>query len=464
MPHAAAIYARISQDRDADLLGVTRQIDDCTADAARRGWPVADTYVDDDTSAYTGKPRPAYRRLLADIRDRRIDAVVVWNLDRLHRHPRELEEFFEVCAAAGVSQLASVSGDVDLSTGEGQFYARIQGAVARKESDDKSRRAKRKHLEIAQAGRWSGSPRAFGYDAQGRIVPEEAAIIREMVQRVLGGESLRTLVRDLGARQVPTLRGRPWCMHSLRQILMRPALAGFRTLRGEVVARGVWEPILSVEASAKVRALLADPARRLTRPARRYVLKGFLVCGVCGAKLISRPNHRKRTYYCGSGPGLVGCGGVSIVAEPLEDFVSDAVLYRLDTPALAAALNRQRRPSGDSTTEVVASLRADEAQLDELARIYARKQISLSEWLAARAEIDQRLVEQRARLRRTDQHRALREVAGQGDALRRRWPDLNLDQRRAVVETVLERLVVSPARVHGWVQFDPGRLEPMWKA
>ncbi len=319
---------------------MTRQIDDCTADAARRGWPVAEVYVDDDTSAYKGKPRPAYRRLLEAIRERRIDAVVVWNLDRLHRHPRELEEFFEVCSTAGVRQLASVSGDVDLSTGEGQFYARIQGAVARKESDDKSRRAKRKHLEIAQAGRLAGGGRAFGYDAAGKIVSAEAAIIREMVERLLGGESLRTLVRDLVARQVPTVRGHPWCMHTLRGILMRPALAGFRTLRGEVVAEGVWEPILSVEASAKVRALLSDPARRLTRTARRYPLKGFLVCGVCGVKLISRPNHGQRTYLCGSGPGLTGCGRVAIRAEPLEDFVSAAVLYRLDSPALAAALDR----------------------------------------------------------------------------------------------------------------------------
>ncbi len=59
-------------------------------------------YVDDDRSAYSGKPRPEYRRMLADIADGAIDAVVVWHLDRLHRQPRELEEFFEVCDAVGL--------------------------------------------------------------------------------------------------------------------------------------------------------------------------------------------------------------------------------------------------------------------------------------------------------------------------------------------------------------------------
>ena len=70
----------------------------------RRGWPIADVYVDDDVSAYREKDRPEYRRMIEDIRAGSIDAVVVWHLDRLHRHPRELEAFFEVCDAAGVTR------------------------------------------------------------------------------------------------------------------------------------------------------------------------------------------------------------------------------------------------------------------------------------------------------------------------------------------------------------------------
>ena len=143
MPRAAAIYARISHDPEGDQLGVKRQIADCQVFAAGRGWPVAEVYVDDDRSAYSGKPRPEYRRMLADISDGAIDAVVVWHLDRRHRQPRELEEFFEVCDGVGMRSMASISGDIDLSTHDGRFLARILGAVARKESDDKSRRIAR---------------------------------------------------------------------------------------------------------------------------------------------------------------------------------------------------------------------------------------------------------------------------------------------------------------------------------
>src|SRR5450756_1379502 len=179
MPAAAAIYARISSDPEGTMLGVTRQVTDCRALAERRGWHVADTYIDDDVSAYKGKPRPQYRRMLDDMRAGAVDAVVVWHLDRLHRNPKELEEFFEVCDAARVSALASVSGVTDLSTDDGRLMARIMGAVARKESDDKSRRITRKHLEMAQAGRLvRNSTRPFGYRDDWRTPePTELSLI-----------------------------------------------------------------------------------------------------------------------------------------------------------------------------------------------------------------------------------------------------------------------------------------------
>ena len=69
--------------------------------------------------------------MLDDIARGAVDALVVYHLDRLHRQPRELEEFFD-SPAAGLTKLATVTGDIDLSTHDGQFLARILGAVARR--------------------------------------------------------------------------------------------------------------------------------------------------------------------------------------------------------------------------------------------------------------------------------------------------------------------------------------------
>src|SRR5436305_14744324 len=99
VPHVG-IYARISSDREGDQLVVGRQIEDCKGLAAERGWIVADLYVDDDISASSGKRRHEYERLLVDLRSGRIQGIVVWHLDRLHRQPRDLEAFIDLCDAA----------------------------------------------------------------------------------------------------------------------------------------------------------------------------------------------------------------------------------------------------------------------------------------------------------------------------------------------------------------------------
>ena len=241
------MYARISHDPEGDQLGVNRQVADCHALADRRGWPVAEVYVDDDRSAYSGRVRPHYRRMLDDIRAGSVDAVVVWHLDRLHRQPKELEEFFEVCDAARLSALASVTGDTDLATHDGRFLARILGAVARKESDDKSRRITRKHLELAQAGKpTGGGSRPFGYRDDRRTVdPTEAAVVREAAARIRAGDSLRAVASDWNERGVATVGGGPWTPHVLKRMLIGARLSAQREYKGEIVAPGDWEPILT---------------------------------------------------------------------------------------------------------------------------------------------------------------------------------------------------------------------------
>jgi DNA invertase Pin-like site-specific DNA recombinase len=58
--------------------------------------------------------------MLEDIKSGLVDGVVVWHQDRLVRHPKELEEFCEICDAAGVREMATVTGDIDLPRDSGR--------------------------------------------------------------------------------------------------------------------------------------------------------------------------------------------------------------------------------------------------------------------------------------------------------------------------------------------------------
>lgn len=123
LPLRAGIYARISSDRDGDSLAISRQLVDCEQLAEQKGWQVVERYVDADISAYSGKPRPQYARMLEEIEAGVVGAILVYHADRLHRHPRELEDFIDLCQRQRV-KLATVTGDVDLSTHDGQLIAR----------------------------------------------------------------------------------------------------------------------------------------------------------------------------------------------------------------------------------------------------------------------------------------------------------------------------------------------------
>ena len=112
----AAIYCRISYDREGAGLGVARQRSDCEALAAQRNWTVTDVFEDNDISAYSGRRRPGYEQLLQHIRAGAVDVVVAWHTDRLHRSPTELEDYITACEARNVATI-TVSPTKTSSTG-----------------------------------------------------------------------------------------------------------------------------------------------------------------------------------------------------------------------------------------------------------------------------------------------------------------------------------------------------------
>jgi hypothetical protein len=199
--------------------------------------------------------------------------------------------------------------------------ARVLGAFARKESDNSSWRIRRKHEELAQAGRPSGGgTRPFGYEVDRLTTrPAEAATIRDCAGRALAGDSLRSICVDLKRSGVPTVTGAEWKPQTLKRILTSARISGQREHQGEIVAKAQWPEIITPAETQRLRAKLNDPERRTNRSARRYLLASLLRCQHCGNRLYSRPrDDGARRYVCASGPGFEGCGKLTIMAEPLE--------------------------------------------------------------------------------------------------------------------------------------------------
>jgi len=460
---AVAVYARISQDRSGEALGVGRQLADCRAEAQRRGWSVAEEYVDDDVSAWSGKRRPAYERMLADIGEGRRDAVIVWHMDRLHRRPIELEQFADTCTKAGLRDVVTLSGDVDLAHGDGLLMARLMAAVAANESDAKRRRGSRKALEIAESGRpMMGGPRPFGF-TEDRIThhPAEAPVIREVAARLLAGESLTSVTRWLDDQGVRTVGGNPWRTQTVRQLMTNPRMWGMRVHRGQVIGEATWEPILTAEQGERLRRLLLDPARRTNRTARRYLLSGMLRCGRCGNTLNSAPKGGVRRYGCTQVAGMGGCGGIFIYAALLEEFITEAVLLRLDSPEAHRAM--LEAPGDDARVRDLAdAIGADTARMEDLAVMFADGEMSRAEWKKARDHIQIRLEANRREFARLTQRDAVADYLGRADELRDAWGSLNLSRQVAIVKAVLDYATILPA-TPGRRGLDPDRVVPTWR-
>lgn len=345
-PPEAAIYVRVSQDRTGAGLAVERQEADCRALAARLGLTVPDggLYADNDLSATSGRPRPQYLRLLADVRAGRWPVVLVWHTDRLHRSNLELEGWIAAAAPTSTAVLTVQSGLIDLATPSGQMTARILGAVAQHEGQHRrQRQIAASDQAVSKGSLGGGGHRPYGYarvpvlGSDGRagrallVVESEAAIIRECAERILAGEPLRAVTRDLTARGIATSSGREWSAQTVRRMLVAGLLCGWRDhwratpsqptrpLVGERVAQGAWEPILTFDQTTLLRQRLLDPARRLTpQVARRCLLSGILRCHVCQCTMSGRPKEDGvMRYVCPRVPGSPGrCGRTYILLAP----------------------------------------------------------------------------------------------------------------------------------------------------
>jgi site-specific DNA recombinase len=456
------VYCRISDDRAGQGLGVKRQEEDARSYAKSRGWEVVDVYVDNDISAYSGRRRPGYERLLGDLQDGRINAVVAWHPDRLHRSPLELERFIQVVEVTRAKIGTVRAGEYDLSTPSGRMAARIVGAVARGESEHKSDRIRRKHEELAAAGQGrGGGTRPFGFQSDRLTVdPGEAELVREAARRILAGETIRAVCADWTARGVQTVTGSAWTPHVLKRLLISGRIAGLREHRGQIVAKAVWSAIITETEHRQLRAILNDPRRRTNGGvnARSYLLSGFVRCARCRARMVARPRQDGcRRYVCAKGPGFVGCGGAFIIAKPLEDLVVSMVLEALRSPEFARA--QDAAVPSVSSDELAGSAAAIEAKLTELAEDWAEDRISRSEWLAARRAIEARLADATRSLARTPSPSA--RLGDDPEALQDQWKKLHLDGKRAVLAEVVDHVVVGPGR-RGLNRFDESRVKVVW--
>jgi site-specific DNA recombinase len=462
----AAVYTRISLDRSGKRAGVERQRADCEGLCAAQGWQVAEYFEDNDRSAYSGRERPAYGRLVEAVVSGEVDAVVAWHQDRLWRNVIEQQTFLAFGREAGLKLVTTPSGSFDPADADDEFVSTIQAAVSKRESAATARRMRRRQLEKAEHGEFHGGGRAFGHTKdRKRLVKREAALIRDAARRILAGESGSSIVRDWQDRGVKTVRGGRWRLDTISALLAQPRLAGLREHRGKVMGEATWPAIIDRETHERLRAMF-DRRRNgpASRPAR-WLLSGLLRCSKCGASLTAqKQNTRGGTPRYACPPRTVGgCAGVTVRAELVETEATRLVLDYLDSQDFARALARVQQRTGDRDLgDLAERLTRDRARLAELGDMLADSEIDPAEYRRLCDRVESRIDAAESRLAAAaDTGPGLR-YAGQGQALHEGWEELTLEERRTIIGAVVEHFVIEPATQPRNI-WRPERVRAVWR-
>lgn len=431
-----------------------RQRTDCAKLCADRGWDIVEEFSDNDVSASSAKPRPAYQRMLAALRRGEAEVVVAWHVDRLTRKLTELEELIDLAQGTGV-RIATVTGDIDLSTDAGRLVGRILASVARGEVERKGARQKRAQQQAAEEGRPAGGRRPFGYERDGVTVNEaEAELVREAFARVLQGASLRGIAADWNTRGSVTSMGKAWIPPSVRHVLRNPRYAGLRTYRGDVVGPAVWPALVDSEAFDAVHAILSMPERRTTTipAARLYLLPSIARCHCGSTVMTGRTQHGVRTYRCRERRGHL-----ARAAEPIDELVSAVVIERLSRPDAVALLEDRTAPDIGVYRERADAIRH---RLDDLATALADGLLTLPAVRRASGELKKELAKAEAQIASLSRADVLAPFVG-GVDVRAAWEAADLGAKRAVIETLMTVTILKPLR--GRQTFDPATLAIDWK-
>ncbi|GAA5201400.1 recombinase family protein [Arthrobacter gyeryongensis] len=471
---APAVYVRQSEDKTGHAAAVQRQEADCRLMAQAKGWASPVLYADNSISATSGKTRPDFERLLADVERGTITRIVVWHLDRLTRSMKDLTRLIEAGQKHRVN-IACVQGtSLDLGDPTGVAVAQILTAIAAMEVKHKGERQRSANEQRANRGEAFWTRRPFGYDrAEGRVfvVEAEAEAIRSGAQAVLSGATLSSVAAAWNALGLVTTYskrgdkdagqaargGLPWNVTSVRRVFINPRYSGKRLYNGEeMTTGGQWEAILDEDISRRLEELLTDPRRR-TAPDdlnSKYLLSGIAVCGKCGAKMFAAPVPAK-----GGGKRMVyRCFGGYCMQRSLKDLdglVEELVIGRLSLPDAAKLFAR----SGNT-----AELRKKATDLrdrrDALASMLADGLMSPAAVREQAGKLTKELGEVAAAISVSEGLNPAASVVGAADVAKA-WGGKPLGNQRQIIRALMDITVLPAGKGRG---FSPEQVKYEWKS
>ena len=352
----AALYARVSSDRQDVDLSVSAQLRALKDYAKANGYSVAREYVDEAESGRVAD-RPQFRKMIEEGSQPKapFEIILVWKFSRFTRKREHAVAFKSMLRRKGI-RVVSITEHADDSP-TGKLMEAIIESVDEFYSENLAQDVVRGMREAASRGFFLGSNAPFGYKrvkvSDGvkerptlEVDPATAPVVREIFERSLHGNGLKEICKELNDRGV-TNRGKRWYKGGLHYLLRNEAYTGTavwgKTAKGEkaqdpVRVEGAWPALISRELFDDVQQAMRDRAPKVQRPARvgsRFLLSGLLKCGVCGRPYSAQgaKSGQFAYYICGTlfREGAGTCSARYLNAPRVEAFVVEKIRERILT-------------------------------------------------------------------------------------------------------------------------------------
>ena len=464
----ATIYARISKDLQ-QRAGVERQLSECKTLCEQRGYTVVSHHEDNDISAFSGKPRPGYKALLAEIKRGNIDVVVCWHTDRLYRRPTDLEELIDACDATNTQIETVNSGGLDLSTSTGRMMARQLAVFSGYEVEHQIERQKAAHNSRARKGLFRGGKIPFGFvrgEQPGTLGhhPVQAPAIRQAARDIVNGRTAMSIAKDWVKNGVAVVgsdtRNKFGAAH-VRRRLTNPKVAGFEHHYGELFKATGWEPIIDEATWRVVCEILKDPKRNVSHAQeRRWLGSGLFYCGRCGSKLGTIKRSKNNSYWARSYT-CFNCMKLSRSMHKVDDFVVNVLLAYIERERLEVLESIDAGSGEDgSLTDLQTERQALEARKSDLVRMFTKGTINGTQLEAGTVELDKDISAVTAKISRVMESSPTARLLTGGD-LRESWEALSIDQKSLILDEFMTVTILPTDRRGGDVEPSEFRIE--WK-
>ena len=341
-----AIYTRKSTEEglEQEYNTLDAQRDSCEAyiqSQISRGWKILPTHYDDGGFTGANTERPAYNRLIADIKANLVDMVVVYKVDRLSR---SLGDFANIMVLFEKHQVGfvSVTQYFDTSSSIGRMTLNILITFAQFEREMISERIRDKISRSRQKGKYMGGQPVLGYNVIDKkliINKDEKYQIQQIFDFYLNGKSISSIVKTINeygwtTKQWKTKRGKLsggkiFNKQILYTILKNPIYIGKVRYHGQEF-EGEHDGIISEEVFNNVQILLKN--NRINQKNTDHtripsMLRGVLYCSSCGSRMVisyTKKKNKKYIYYTCLNAiknGRSVCKNKSIPSHKMDKFV-----------------------------------------------------------------------------------------------------------------------------------------------